>query len=216
MATGDDKRAEGFSLAQGSTDSRAVETYYDDWAGTYDETLTEWNYSAPDDAAGLIAPHLEPGARILDVGCGTGLLAEALRAQGDYSVDGIDISARSLDFASKRGGYASLTRHDLQALPLPAETDAYDAAASVGVLTYIDDAGALLADICRCVLPGGVVAFTQRTDRWHDLDFRATVERIAGDGFWTVLEFGEPRPYLPGNEEFADAVEVIHTLCRVN
>ena len=39
------------SLRQGSKDSRAVEAYYDGWAQSYDETLSNWRYSAPDDAA---------------------------------------------------------------------------------------------------------------------------------------------------------------------
>ncbi|MTJ05610.1 MAG: methyltransferase domain-containing protein [Sediminimonas qiaohouensis] len=204
------------SLRQGTTDSHAVESYYDDWADSYDETLSEWQYRAPDDASGLLAPHLSDGARVLDVGCGTGLLARALRKRGDYTVDGIDISAASLRLAERHGDYAQLIHHDLQNLPLPVPDNVYDAAASVGVLTYIEDAEALLRDLCRCVRPGGAITFTQRTDLWEGRNFPELIARLDRDGLWANPHITPPQKYLPGNEEFSDEVNVIHTLCIVS
>ncbi|MBD1548692.1 class I SAM-dependent DNA methyltransferase [Roseibium aggregatum] len=203
------------SLKAGSTDSDAIADYYDDWARTYDETLAAWDYQAPRDAAALLAPHLSPKAHILDVGCGTGLVADALSPYGDFHIDGIDISAESLKLAGARGGYEKLVCHDLQKHPLPLEDNSYDAAISVGVLTYIADAEALFRDLCRCVRPGGVIAFTQRTDRWEALNFAAMIAAIEGEGLWTALHISEPRRYLPENEDFADEIRIIHTLCRV-
>ena len=203
------------SLREGTTDSRAVESYYDNWAAGYDETLADWQYRAPEDACDLLVPHLDDGARVLDVGCGTGLLVNALREHGEYSVDGIDISAESLQLAQRRGGYARLMQHDLQVLPLPVQENAYDAAASVGVLTYIENAEALLRDLCRCVRPGGAITFTQRTDLWQDRNFPDMIARLERDGLWTTDHISPPQPYLPGNEDFSDEIEVIHTLCKV-
>lgn len=203
------------SLRQGTTDSLAVQSYYNDWADKYDETLAEWQYRAPEDASDLIAPLLGDGARVLDVGCGTGLLAHALRKRGDYTFDGIDISAASLHLAEQRGDYAQLINHDLQDLPLPVPDNVYDAAASVGVLTYIEDAEALLRDLCRCVRPGGAITFTQRTDLWGDRNFPEMIARLDHEGIWANPHITPPQKYLPGNEEFSDEVNVIHTLCIV-
>ena len=216
MAQDGKSQSGGFaSLKAGSTDSDAIADYYDDWAKTYDETLVTWDYQAPRDAAALLAPHLSPNAHILDVGCGTGLVADALSQFGDFHLDGIDISAKSLKLAEKRGGYEKLVCHDLQKHPLPLEDDSFDAAISVGVLTYIADAEALFRDLCRCVRAGGVIAFTQRTDRWEALDFAAMIGSLESEGLWTTLHISEPRGYLPGNEDFADEIKIIHTLCRV-
>ena len=216
MAQDNKSQSGGFtSLKTGSTDSDAIAAYYDDWARTYDETLSTWDYQAPRDAAALLAPHLAPNAHILDVGCGTGLVADALSRFGSFHLDGIDISAESLKLAEKRGGYEKLVCHDLQKHPLPLEDDGYDAAISVGVLTYIADAEALFRDLCRCVRAGGVIAFTQRTDRWETLDFAAMIGSLESDGLWATLHISEPRRYLPGNEDFADDIRIIHTLCRV-
>ena len=91
----------------------------------------------------------------------------------------------------------------------------YDAAISVGVMTYIEDAEALLRDLCRCVRRGGAIAFTQRTDLWDKRNFPETIERLEGDGLWTNHHISPPRQYLPGNEEFSDEINVIHALCKV-
>lgn len=167
-----DTATEFESLKTGSTDSAAIEAYYDDWAESYDRTLHEWDYKTPQEAAALLCDRLEPGAEVLDVGCGTGMFAAALSAGLACRIEGVDISAASLEIAGKTGTYDRLHRHDLQAAPLPFGDNSFDAAACIGVLTYIEDAASLLADICRIVRPGGWFAFTQRDDRWAEKRFR--------------------------------------------
>lgn len=203
------------SLKQGTTNARAVQAYYDDWAECYDATLQSWQYRAPEDAANLLSPLLEAGIRVLDIGCGTGQLGQALRKHAEIELDGIDISSASLQQAKRRGIYGSLLQHDLQKTPLPVGANIYDIAATVGVLTYIGDAETLLRDLCRTVRKGGVIAFTQRTDLWDERGFDQMITEIEADGLWQCQKVSEPMPYLPGNEEFADEIRVIHTLCRV-
>jgi predicted TPR repeat methyltransferase len=203
------------SLRQGTTDPRAVEAYYDDWADGYDDTLQSWQYRAPEDAATLLGPYLSSGTQVLDVGCGTGLLGRALRERANVRMHGLDISSASIEQAAARGIYEQLLQHDLQDVPLPVANDGYDVAASVGVLTYIADAETLLRDLCRAVRNGGAVAFTQRSDLWEARDFDRVVAGMEADGLWEPKHISEPMPYLPGNLEFADDIRVIHTLCQV-
>jgi ubiquinone/menaquinone biosynthesis C-methylase UbiE len=203
------------SLRQGTTETRTVQRYYDDLADSYDETLEAWQYQAPQDACDLLVPYLVDGAQVLDVGCGTGLLAEALLTRGRYTVQGIDISERSLGLAAKRAGYARLLQHDLQQLPLPLPDNAFDAAACVGVLSYIEDAEALMRDLCRCVRPGGAITFTQRTDFWQDRNFPDMIAGLERDRLWINRHITPPLKYIPGHQDFADKIKVIHTLCAV-
>ena len=212
----DTNAADGFdSLKAGTTASSAVEAYYDDWAESYDRTLNEWGYETPREAAAMLREKLEPGANVLDVGCGTGMFAEALSAVLDCRVEGVDISAASLELAGKSGNYVRLHRHDLQTVPLPIGDNAFDAAACVGVLTYIEDAASLLADICRIVRPNGYFAFTQRDDRWAERDFDALVAGFAERRVWTPVLVTQAVPYLPKNDDFGEAIKVIHVLCRI-
>ena len=134
------------SLAEGSTDSAAVKKYYDDWAKDYDQTLDDWEYRTPADAAALICPQLSTGSRILDVGCGTGLFSAEVRQRIEAEFHGVDISDASLAISEKRGCYRDLTQHDLQNLPLPFEDNSFDGIGCVGVLTYIEDIGGLMKD----------------------------------------------------------------------
>jgi predicted TPR repeat methyltransferase len=213
--TGDSAR-EGLDwLKDGTTDSADVATYYDDWAGTYDATLETWNYQAPDRAADTLCELLTAGARVLDVGCGTGLFGRALSQRLNCRIEGLDISQASLDVADKLGVYERLQRHDLQITPLPAADDAFDAAACVGVLTYIENTAGLLADLCRAVHPGGHILFTQRDDRWAEKDFDSLIANLEKRGLWTPVSISEPMPYLPGNEDFGDSIRVIQVLCQV-
>jgi len=217
MAQNDDTDVKhGFnSLKDGSTNPRAVAAYYDEWAATYDETLENWDYQAPNDAAVSLCEYLKSGDDILDVGCGTGLLAKAISRHLDCRIEGIDISATSLEKAEEQGFYNRLQRHDLQATPLPIAENAFDAAACVGVMTYIEDAADLLADLCRVIRPGGYILFTQRDDRWIETKFDSLIKRFEERKLWTPLKISKAKPYLPKNDEFSDSIRVIHVLCQV-
>lgn len=203
------------SLRQGSTDSAAVEAYYDGWAEDYDRTLHDWNYKAPTEAAETLAGLLPPGAEILDVGCGTGLVGAALSARLDCRLGGLDISAEALSIATAGGYYAEVGRHDLQRLPLPADTDSYDAAVCIGVLTYIETPEALLKDVCRVVRPGGIVYFTHRSDLWERQAFDRVIDAMTAGSYWQAPRIRRDCAYLPNNADFGDEIRVHHVLARI-
>ena len=81
---------------------------YADWAAHYDEDLAEAGYDTPRRIAAALKPYVQPSARILDFGCGTGLSGLALRQAGFTTIDGLDISAPMLEKAQARDLYANL------------------------------------------------------------------------------------------------------------
>lgn len=201
------------NLSQKSDD---VAEYYDDWAEDYDQTLAQWRYEAPEQAAARLRAALDTDSVILDAGCGTGLSGKALAAAGFRTIDGMDVSRRSLEVAEQLGIYRSLEHVDMQKLPLPCRDDRYDGLVCVGVLTYVPDSSAILEEFCRIVKPGGVMILTQRSDLLAERDFPATLEALRDQALLTDSHVSEPMPYLPENEEFRDEIKVHYISCIVS
>jgi SAM-dependent methyltransferase len=107
---------------------------------------------------------LEPGERVLDVGCGPGRHAHALARRG-IEVVGVDISQRFVDLAAADAPPAArFERADARRLAFDAE---FDAAISLcqgafgltgGPGAPLDGDGAVLAGMARALRPGGRLA----------------------------------------------------------
>lgn len=116
---------------------------YDGLADWYDAELA--NTELGEAARQIVARLLDEGpGRLLDVGCGTGLLAVTLAERG-WSVTGIDISADQLRLAEKRG--AEVLQGDGAAVPFG--DSSFDAAVSMWTHTDVDDFRAVLREIER-------------------------------------------------------------------
>ena len=108
---------------------------------------------------------LQPGARVLDLCCGTGASAlPAAAAVGPAgSVLGIDITDALLERARAKAsaaGYhhARFERAPVESLRFPAAS--FDAVISVFGLFFVDDMAGLLASAWSWLAPGGVLAIT--------------------------------------------------------
>lgn len=198
-----------------STDSDHVARYYDDWVEDYDRTLAQWRYEAPEQAAGLMRRELANDAVILDAGCGTGLSGKALAAAGFRTIDGMDVSPRSLELAREQGVYRDLAHVDMQELPLPYEDNNYDGLVCVGVLTYVPDSAAILREFRRILKSGARMVLTQRDDIFAERLFDDTLGVLKTEGVLTEFHVSGPMPYLPGNEEFGAEVHVHYITCSV-
>lgn len=196
------------NLADISRRSDDVARYYDDWVEDYDTQITRWGYVAPDAAAARLAALLPPSASVLDVGCGTGLTGLALRDRGFPAVDGADVSDRSLAVAAATGAYRRTVHVDFQQLPTPLDTDGWDGLLCVGVLTYLPDTAAVLAEFARLVRPGGWMVITERTDLFETLDVGAVIDDLRRRGTLADARISGPEPYLPAHTQFGDAVEI--------
>ena len=112
----------------------------------------------------LIARKIElpEGARILEIGCGTGHNLEMLRRFG--RVDGIEIDPAARAVAAKRLGYA------IGDAPLPDLTGvperSYDMVAVLDVIEHVDEDVASLRSIARRLKPGGKILITVPAFPW--------------------------------------------------
>ena len=100
---------------------------------------------------------IEPGVRVLDVGCGPGALSERLAGVvGAEQVGAVDPSEPFVAACRERVPGADVRRGDAEDLPW--EDDAFDAAVAQLVVNFMRDALAGASEMRRVVGPGGVVA----------------------------------------------------------
>ena len=133
-----------------------TDAFYDKWADSYDKELTENEYAQPERCSeALSAVETNTEAKILDVGCGTGLSGRALSHAGFKNIDGCDIAVAMLEKAKLSGVYGNLFVADLNAPPINVENDSYDAATVVGVFSFGHVMPDALDEFCRTVRIGG-------------------------------------------------------------
>jgi predicted TPR repeat methyltransferase len=203
-------------LHQGTSDPREVADRYDAWAQGYDDDLAAWSYQAPSVVADTVLSRRPDTTHVLDVGCGTGLVGQALRTRGFAGrLVGIDISEASLEVARRGGAYDSAEQADLQQR-LPFDDDSVDAVVCVGVMTYLPEVEQVWREFARVTRPGGLVVVTQREDLWDERECEAVVERLQGEGIWTPEDITGPAPYLPEGYGGTDAVACYYLAAAVD
>jgi S-adenosylmethionine-dependent methyltransferase len=148
-----------------------------------------------------LAPHVEPGASVLDVGCGQG--TQALRlAQRGCRVTGVDVSATLLErFAADaaiEGVSVELVEGGIDELDAILDEQQFDLVCAHGLLMYVEDHAGAIAALAARVAPHGRLSFTVRNA--HALAMRPGLRRD-----WTAaLDAFGTREYV--NELGADAV----------
>ena len=190
---------------------------YNEWATDYDKVLTEWQYQAPLKCAKLFKQYLDMNSKkgllkILDIGCGTGLVAkyiyDMLNEQDCdmIQITGIDISDKSLEIAGKKRLYHKLIQLDISKLPyVPFETDQFDFIICCGVLAYFKDPIVLtqmFKEWVRITKPNSIIILTQ----WNANMSQDKALYYDQDGIinWKCIQHIENQLYIPNNKYYAD------------
>jgi predicted TPR repeat methyltransferase len=184
------KDLEGFvakltALGGGSGDSTEV---YQEWAPTYERNMQQdYGYVAHRIAAAAFAQHcIDKAARILDLGCGTGLVGEELAGHGFTHIDGLDISPNMLAEAGAKGVYGELLIADMTG-PIDLGQRRYDGAIGVGCFGGGHVGPEHLPEMIRCVRPGGLLVFYINAIPYDEDDYPAHFRRLEADGLWRLV-----------------------------
>lgn len=128
------------------------------------------------------------GARVLDLGCRHGLMTAVFADRGDR-VTGADLNPAALRMARTLRPGLRLVRADVQALPFV--SGRADAIALTEVIEHLAQPAAALAEVQRCLRPGGVFVLT--TNNRHGVTWTewsnplAVVAKLAGFAVPAVL-----------------------------
>ncbi|HEY0483423.1 MAG TPA: class I SAM-dependent methyltransferase [Kofleriaceae bacterium] len=127
-------------------------TYYDDFAGWYENERHLPYHRMLDDLEVELVERYATGKTVLEVGCGTGLILHRTGRFARQAI-GVDLSGGMLAKARQRG----LEVVQASATALPIATASVDVAYSFKVLAHIPDIEGALREMARVVRPGGWV-----------------------------------------------------------
>ncbi len=156
-----------------------VRKFYRDWSAEYDRDIAdELKFTGGVEIAELLTERLTlRSSRIIDLGCGTGLVGAELQRLGFTEIDGLDLSPEMLEVARSKNIYRELIEADLLK-PLDIAEAAYDAAISAGTFTTGQVHAGRLSEILRVLKPGGMLACVIASDYWRSGGFAGILERL--------------------------------------
>lgn len=123
----------------------------------------------------LLAGHV-PRGRLLQVGCGYGLLLDEARRRG-YEVEGVELSAEAVRHARERLG---LPVEEIALEDAALEGERYDAVLMVDVLEHLDEPVVALERLSALLRPGGALLVVTP-------DPASLVARAAGSRWWCYI-----------------------------
>ncbi|XP_048225239.1 methyltransferase-like protein 27 isoform X2 [Perognathus longimembris pacificus] len=171
--------------AHGLTDPAQKLCFYDRWARDYDQDVAALQYQAPRLAVDCLintCPGLDLQSLILDVACGTGLVASELQARGFLQLHGVDGSPEMLKQAQARGLYQKLSLCTLGQEPLPSP--------EVGALSHGQVPCTVIPELLRVTKPGGLLCLTTRTNPSnlaYKEELEASLDQLEQAGAWERL-----------------------------
>ena len=157
-------------MTQPDTNNRA---YYDDFSTSYERERGAGYHRLIDEIEVDAVRELAVGKRVLEAGCGTGLVLSRL-AQVASSAHGFDLSSGMVQRAQARG--LSVALGSVTAVPFRDES--FDLVCSFKVLAHVPNITEALRELARVTRPGGMLAL----EFYNPWSLRYAAKRIAGPG----------------------------------
>lgn len=158
---------------------------YGAWAETYDESFGRaWGYIAPREIAAILKAEFG-GDAVLDIGAGTGLVAEHLQG---LTVDALDITPQMLEVAKAKGLYRDCLLGDLTKV-LEIADNSYDAVISCGTFTHGHVGPECFPELLRVTRPGALFVCGTIAPVLDGAGFGSALARMVAHGQITPVAF---------------------------
>ena len=165
-------------------------SYYKSWTDNnkYNQDMVDMNYTAPKETVSVLAKHsLQKDLKILDAGCGTGLVGIELKKHNYSNIDGVDFSQDMLNLVPKNI-YKTLDKVDLNN-PLKYKNNTYDVVICVGTFTYGHVKAHALDEFIRIIKKKGLICFTINEGIYEEYKFDKKIKQLTDNKSWKVKEF---------------------------
>ena len=150
--------------------------------------MIDLNYVAPKETVSVLKKYvLNNNCKILDAGCGTGLVGIELRKCGYSNIDGIDFSKDMLDLVPKNI-YKKIEKVDLNK-PLKFSSNMYDVVTCVGTFTYGHVKAHALDELIRITKNKGFICFTINEGVYEKYGFNSKIKDLTDNKAWDVKKF---------------------------
>ncbi|XP_061755164.1 methyltransferase-like protein 27 isoform X1 [Nerophis ophidion] len=175
--------------------------FYDSWASHYEQDCAVFDFRAPIIAARTAAAHFRgdrQAAVVLDVACGTGMVAKMMKKDGFEHFVGVDGSQAMLQRAKESGLYQDLKLVLLGEEPLSVQSGDFDVVLIVGALSVGHIRVEVIRELCRAAKQGGLICMTTRSN--HDnagykLALEGETKRMEEEGLWRAVEVLEVKEW---------------------
>jgi len=178
-------------------DPQNVKQFYEDWAKNYNVDTTSSDYVGPVISTKLLSQYLPArDSKLLDAGCGTGLVGIELQALGYDRVDGFDRSDSMAEQATATGAYQQvLGGIDMMRATENYADASYAAILSVGVFTLGHVPPEALIVLLRLVSPGGLLLISTRTHYYDQTNFQLVIDDLVDSDQAELLQVIRDAPY---------------------
>ena len=166
-----------------------LEHIYKNWAKKYeDDVINLAGYVGHLITSELLLSYLSnTQTKILDAGCGTGLVGEILNKNSFQNLIGVDFSQEMLNIAKQKNVYQSLDLVDLTK-KLDYEDNLFDAVICAGTFTCGHVGPEALREMVRITKQGGYICFTVRKQEWEASPYMQIINDLEDSQAWQKLE----------------------------
>jgi ubiquinone/menaquinone biosynthesis C-methylase UbiE len=129
--------------------------YFESFAEEWDKNFIAEDLEILSDE--IASFRIEPGWRVIDIGCGTGVLFDMLRrlVGPDGMVLGVDFASRMLQRARKNFPFDNCLVIDADAEQLPLKPESFDIAISFASFPHFAHHARVMEEVARILRPGG-------------------------------------------------------------
>jgi len=155
-----------------------LKQHYKSWANDYDQDLIDWGYAYPSQLKKIMSQDikLKKSSKILDAGCGTGLVAEVLGDMNFKNIVGLDYSLDMLKIAKDKKIYTRLIQESLNK-KTSLRSNQFDVVLCTGVLTSGHVGAKAINELIRVTKNKGYLILSIAESIYEKLGFKDEIEK---------------------------------------